>query len=78
MEARNRYELLKVLKAEGLYDELVAQGVISLTTANWLDVYEHYRRECFENQKTIAVQFVGDFWNVSPRNVYRIINYFES
>lgn len=78
MESRTRYQLMSELRSHNLLKELVARGVVNFTVVNWLEIYDHYLSECKENQKPIAIQFTADFWNVSERNLYRIISYFEN
>jgi hypothetical protein len=69
-----RYNLLKAIELT----PLVSCGIISLTIATWLQIYELYLDELKENQKVIAIQFTADYYNISERNIYKIINFMEN
>jgi hypothetical protein len=69
-----RYNLLKSIDLT----PLVASGIISITIATWLQIYEVYLDELKENQKVIAIQFTADYYNISERNIYKIINFMEN
>ena len=69
-----RYNLLKDLNLT----PLVSCGIISLTIATWLQIYELYLEELKDNQKVIAIQFTADYYNISERNIYKIINFMEN
>lgn len=69
-----KYDLLKSIDLT----PLVASGIISLTIATWLQIYELYLNELKENQKVIAIQFTADYYNISERNIYKIINFMEN
>ena len=69
-----RYELLKNTNIT----PLVASGIISINIATWLTIYDFYLNELKENQKVIAISFTSDYYNISERNLYRIISFMEN
>jgi hypothetical protein len=69
-----RYELLKKTDLT----PLVATGIISINIATWLNIYETYLGELKENVKVDSIQFTADYYNVQPRNIYKIINFMEN
>jgi hypothetical protein len=69
-----RYELLKKTDLT----PLVATGIISINIATWLNIYETYLGELKTNVKPLAIQFTADYYNVSDRHLYTIINFMEN
>ena len=69
-----RYNLLK----ETNITPLVASGIISISVATWLTIYEFYLTELKDNQKVIAISFTSDYYNISERNMYKIISFMEN
>lgn len=74
----NRYELIKAVKEQNLFNQMVYSGVISLNIATWFDVYERYLFLFTTNNKSNAVLHTADYFNLTDRTVYRIISYMES
>jgi hypothetical protein len=72
-----RFVMLRELRTGKDLNGLVTAGIISINISNWLDVYEHYLKECEDNQKPIARQFTVDRWRISERNLFRIIAFME-
>lgn len=73
----NRYELIKKTKEAGLLADLIASRCMSLNIATWLTCYETYLVELKDNEKVVAIQFTADFYDLSTRQIYTIINFFE-
>ena len=73
---KNNYELLST--NFDAFKAFVASGVIPCSVANWLDIYTHFLKESKLHKKTKAVQNTADFWQVSDRNLHRIIKFFET
>lgn len=70
-----RYEILK--KTDLL--PLVATGIVSIDIANWLDIYEWYLKNQYGGcKKPQAIKNTADYWDISDRTLYRIINFMES
>jgi hypothetical protein len=69
-----RYELLK--KTDLM--PLISSGIISLNIATWLNIYETYLSELKTNVKTLSIQFTADYYNISDRHLYTIINFMEN
>lgn len=74
----NRYELLKKVKKENLFNQMVYSGIISLNIATWYDVYEKYIFFTGKNNKSKSILKTADYFNIAERTVYRIITYMES
>lgn len=73
----NRYKILKELKKNGLFSSLVSSGIISISIANKLMIYEKYLQELDQNQKPVAIQFTSEYYKISVSNVYKIIVFME-
>ena len=73
----NRYKILKELKENNSFTKLVSSGIISISIANKLMIYEKYLQELKENQKPVAIQFTSEYYKVSVSNIYKIIVFME-
>lgn len=69
-----RYELLKSVNLT----PLVASGIVSIDIATWLQIYDFYLKELQQNKKAISIQFTSEYYNISDRSIYRIINFMEN
>jgi len=74
---KTRYELLAETKEKNVFNQLVYSGIISFTIATWFDIYERYLFETKSNKKSASILATSDYFGVSERNVYRIIDYME-
>ena len=72
-----RYLILKELKENNLFNKLVSSGVVSISVANKLMIYDKYLEELKENQKPVAIQFTSEYYKISVSNVYKIIAWME-
>ena len=73
----NRYLLLKDIKNKLNFTALVSSGIVPINISNKLTIYEKYLNQLTENDKSTSIQYVADFYNISNRNVYRIIEFME-
>ena len=73
----NRYEIIKRLKSEGLFTELVHSGIIGFNIVTRVTIYEEYLKQLDTNKKSIAIQRVATSMKVSESNLYLIIRYLE-
>jgi hypothetical protein len=74
---KKRYELLSETKEKNVFNQLVYSGIISFTIATWFDIYERYLFETKSNKKSASILATAEYFKVSERNVYRIIDYME-
>lgn len=73
----NRYMILKKLKETNQFNKLVSSGIISISVANKLMIYEKYLEEVEHNKKSVAVQFTSDYYKVTLQHIYQIIVWME-
>lgn len=69
----SRYEILKDLKNKGTLTRLIGSGLMCLTIATRLEIYERYLKELKRNKKVIAIQNAANEYNISSNYVYKII-----
>lgn len=70
-----RYELIKQQQD---FNNLVKSGIIPTSIYTWLQVYETYLGETKSNEKTIAIQFTADYYNLTIQTIYRVISFMET
>jgi hypothetical protein len=73
----NRYEILQQLKTCSNFTQLVASGIVSLSVSSWLQIYETYLIELKTNEKSVAIQFTADYYNLSTRQIYKVLSFME-
>lgn len=71
------YKILQQLD-NNLFDQLVKQGIVSLTIAGHKKVYEVYLVELTKEKKTQAITNTSIQTNTPERTIYRIIEKMES
>jgi predicted transcriptional regulator len=68
------YEALKILEEKNLFDQLVKQGIISITIAGHKYIYEMYLREKEKGNGTSqAVTNTSIETNTPESTIYKII-----
>ena len=70
-----RYELIKMLPE---FTKLIASGILPLSIATKLQVYETFLGELEKNEKPIAIQFTADYYNLSVSQIYKVVGFMES
>lgn len=73
----NRYEIITQLKTCSNFTQLVASGIVSISIASWLQIYETYLTELKHNDKPTSIQFTADYYNLSNRQIYKVISFME-
>ena len=73
----NRYEMINQLKQCSNFTQLVASGIVSLSISTWLQIYETYLIELKTNEKSVAIQFTADYYNLSTRQIYKVLSFME-
>ena len=73
----NRYEIITQLKTCSNFTQLVASGIVSLSISSWLQIYETYLNELKSNDKPTSIQFTADYYNLSNRQIYKVISFME-
>lgn len=72
----NNYEFIKNLDKE-TYLSLIKRGFIPIHIMDWLLIYEHFLKEKKNHKKSVAITFCQDEFNVSERQIYKIIEKME-
>ena len=72
-----RYELIKQLKQNNNFTQLVANGIVPISVSTWFEIYEVFLKECETNKKSVAVQSTADYFNFSNSYIYKIIEFME-
>ena len=52
VEKLSRYEFILKLKKQGVFVDLIASGLMSVSVAGWFDIYELYLK--YKNAKEVA------------------------
>lgn len=73
VEKISRYEFILKLKKQGVFVDLIASGLMSVSVAGWFDIYELYLK--YKNAKEVADILDN---KISDRHVYRIIKFMEN
>ncbi|EKT3962766.1 hypothetical protein RYR30_001943 [Flavobacterium psychrophilum] len=72
------YEILRNLESNALLDDLVKQGIVSITIAGHKMIYEVYLKELKTVKKTQAITNASIDTKTPERTIYRIIKKMES
>jgi len=70
-----RYELIKETKN---INKLINLGIVPLSIATRMQVYETYLENIKKMKKSQAVRFTADHYQLSDSQIYKVINYMES
>lgn len=70
-----RYELIKETKN---INKLINLGIVPLSIATRMQVYETYLDNIKKMKKSQAVRFTADHYQLSDSQIYKVINYMES
>jgi len=73
----NRYEIINQLRNCTNFTQLVASGIVSISIASWLQIYETYLFELKSNDKPTSIQFTADYYNLSNSQIYKVISFME-
>ena len=71
------YEILQKLENDSLLDQLVKQGIVSITIAGHKLIYEVYLKELKKEKKAQAITNTSIETHTPERTIYRIIKTME-